>query len=292
MLGEHAVVYGAPALAIPVKNLHIKTTISDLQQPGITIATADFFGPLTDLPARYNGISFIIDKMVHDFQLPLTFNVSYQSTIPLERGLGSSASVAFGTINALKNHFKLELSSAEILALTNQAETINHGSASGLDTLTVSSPSTIAFKNHQIIKTMTKRLGGYLVIADSQELGNTKVSVSQVRQQVESDQDKHQRLSDLGEIAEAGITAFEDQDAHKFGQLMNNAETILRQFQLETQKISKLIELAQANAALGAKLSGSGLGGIVISLAKSSADAELIKQAQTAITDQIWIEEI
>lgn len=292
LLGEHAVVFGSSALALPVKNLHIKTTISPTKNKTVTIKTDDFSGPLNDLPAKYNGISFVIEKIIHDYHLPQNFSVIYESTIPLERGLGSSASVAFGTLNALNQHFDLQITPSEILFLTNQAETINHGTSSGLDTITVSSNSPVVFLDHQLVKHLKKPLGGFLVIADTNELGNTKVAVSQVRQQVDADQKKKQMMDHLFAIADDGIRAFETGNQKEFGRLMNETEIILDQFGLTTNKIQQLTTLAAQNGALGSKLSGSGLGGIVISLSDNLATAQKIKSAQASVAKNIWIEEI
>lgn len=292
LLGEHAVVYGSPAFAIPITKLKIETEIKTTAQAGPFIDTAEFQGPLFLLPEKYDGIRFVIETLVAKDQLDTHFEITYHSQIPLERGLGSSASVSYATVNILNDYFELGLTPAEIIELANQAEAINHGSASGLDVATISSEFPVSFVKPQAIVPIKNKLNGFLLIIDTGETGNTREAVAKVRQQVLAETQKKELIDHLGNQARKGIIAWQQQDILAFGKLMDKAQVDLDKFGLATSKIKRIVKIAKKNGALGTKLSGSGLGGIVISLAQTKATAEQIAHAVASHATNIFIEEI
>lgn len=292
LIGEHSVVYGFLALALPTPSIQIETVLTEIATPDNQLVTSDYDGPLESAPANYGGIVFAATELVHKFQIDQKFSLTFNGEIPEERGLGSSAAVALGTIKVLQKHFNLHLTNDEITSLANAAETINHGSASGLDVATVSSNHLISFTKQSGLTQVREKLGAYLVIADSGELGNTKQAVAQVRGQLRENPARSNGLAQLNHYAELTLQSFTQHDSVLLGEQMNAAQRVLHGFDLSTAKIDALIDEALANGALGSKISGGGLGGIVISLAADQAVAEQIKLAQNKIAKNIWIEEI
>ena len=98
-------------------------------------------------------------------------------------------------------------------------------------------------------------------------------AISQV--QNHTDSDKH--LEEIGKITIKARAALEIGDARKVGELMNQNQNILNELGLSTPKLTKLAESAVQAGALGAKLSGSGLGGVVIAICNKSEEAKIIK---------------
>lgn len=78
----------------------------------------------------------------------------------------------------------------------------------------------------------------------------------------------------------------------KLARIFNEAQSILASFDLSTEKIDNICKIANDNGALGTKLSGGGLGGIVIALCPNQATAQKIAQKSQANFDNYWIEEI
>lgn len=291
LIGEHSVVYDYDALALPAKNLEIKTTIFE-SHLGLWLRTHNYDGKLYDAPSEYAGIKYLIDEIIKKNYLDQHISLEFTGKIPEERGLGSSAAVAVGTIEVLNEHFGLDYTEQEIIDLANKAETINHGSASGLDVATVKSDYLVSFNKKSGPRLIRSKLGAFLVIADSGELGNTKEAVTLFRDQVTNETVKKNLLDDLGKIGPKAIYAWKQKDIVGFGDLMNQSQKILAEFKLSTPKLDELIKIALEAGALGSKLSGGGLGGIVISLAATKEEAEEIAYQQRNIINQTWIEDI
>lgn len=290
LIGEHSVVYGYDALCMPIQTLHIRTTVEKNSE--MWMDTARYHGPFFTAPTEYNGLKYVVKTMLAKADSKQALKITYTGEIPMERGFGSSATVALGTTEAMNDFFKLKLSDKEIMAVTNHAEMINHGQASGLDAATVHSDYLIFFNKKMGARKLQARLGASLLIMDTGQLGNTKKAVSQVHQQVEKSAVAKQKLAKLGVLADQTKAAWLKQDAFTVGQDFKQAQAILSSFALSTPKIDQLEQIAYANGALGFKLSGGGLGGIVIALCQSDSVAQKIADKAKKLITGSWIEEI
>lgn len=292
LIGEHSVVFGYHALALPTPSIQIKTVLTDIKAVTCTLVTNDYTGELSRAPKNFAGIIWTVQEIRQRYSIKSAFELRFEGEIPEERGLGSSAAVALGTIKVMQEHFNLHLTKAEIIELANAAETINHGSASGLDVATVNSNHLVSFSKQSGPTEIRAKLGGFLVIADSGELGNTKEAVQLVSSELRQNPSKNNLMARLDTLATQALTSFEEHDAHSFGKKMTEANEILASFGLTTNRLDELINRAINNGALGSKISGGGLGGIVISLAETRASAQAIQHAQAELSANIWIEEI
>lgn len=290
IIGEHSVVYGYDALAMPIKALHIKTTVEDSDQ--MWMDTARYHGPFFDAPDEYNGLKYVVKTMREKAKNTQPLKITYTGEIPMERGFGSSATVALGTTKALNQFFNLNLTEKEIMAITNHAEMINHGKASGLDAATVNSDYLVFFNKEMGPKMLKAKLGATLLIMDTGQLGNTKEAVTQVRSLLDKSEAAKNNMKRLGELADLTKQAWLKQDSLTVGKIFNEAQEILHSFNISTAKIDQLQKITLANGALGFKLSGGGLGGITITLCKNQEIANEIAAKCQDIISNSWIEEI
>ncbi|GHW01429.1 mevalonate kinase [Lactobacillus nasalidis] len=291
MIGEHSVVYGYDALAMPIQALFIKTTVSDYAGP-VWMDTKLYHGPFFEAPDDYNGLKYVVKELFARSGKSPQIKLTYTGEIPMERGLGSSATVAYGTTVALSQFLGLELSEDEVMEITNQAETINHGKASGLDAATVNSDYLVFFNKQDGVKKLSSKLGASLLIMDTGDLGNTKEAVTMVAKQLKASPAAQARMRQLGQLADEVKAAWLAQDPERVGALFSKAQELLAFFNLSTGKIDRICQIAQKGGALGCKLSGGGLGGIVIALCKDAGSCEQIAQACQAEISNYWIEEI
>lgn len=137
-----------------------------------------------------------------------------------------------------------------------------------------------------------KKLGATLLIMDTGELGNTKIAVQSVKKQMDESESKKKQIARLGELATATQTNWFKQNAEEVGKIFDEAQSILASFKLSTKRIDNICKIANENGALGAKLSGGGLGGIVIALCPDQKTAQEIAKKASANFDNYWIEEI
>ena len=270
LLGEHSVVYGRHAIAVPVP-LNIRVKIEDADD-----------GVLLMIPSW--GVEYYLDKKPEErqsFEKPAALilekmnlsNVGMKievfSDVPRGMGLGGSAVLAVSIIKALNHHYKMGLSEQEINEMAYESEKIAHGNPSGID-------NTIATYGYPLIyrkgeKTLKERLQIKepldLVLAFSKSEGLTAKTVAHVRTQWKSNQEMYEGVfDDIDAIVLNGIQAIQDNDLKQLGELMNFNQGLLNTLQVSTPELERMIHIARDAGAFGAKLTGGGGGGAMIAV--------------------------
>jgi mevalonate kinase len=197
------------------------------------------------------------------------------SSVPEQRGMGSSAAVAIAVIRAVFDYYDQPLPHRVLEDLTNQAEKIAHGNPSGLDAKTCLSDHFIRYSKEEGFQPLTADLGGHLIIADTGIYGNTSQAVGLVRSQGDQAQP---HLKRLGELAQAFIDRLEVANLADLGQLMTQAHHELKILGVSCDQSDQLVSQALAAGAYGAKMSGGGLGGCIIALTDTYKTAQAIAQ--------------
>jgi mevalonate kinase len=284
LFGEHAVVYGRPAIAAPVTQVRATATISDSSQPGVLLQTPDL-GRDYWLDEAEEGDPFARAVQVVIAAAGLApmpdLVVSVQSTIPIASGLGSGAAMAAAVIRALARHLgRADLAQDEqVSRLTYQVEKLLHGTPSGIDNTVVAYERPVYFvreqpQNH--IETLAVGRPLHLLVADTGQPSPTKIAVGDVRRQWQADPGRYERLFDgCGRVAETARLAIERGEVAQLGELMAENQYYLRQMTVSSPALETLIVAAEAAGALGAKLSGGGRGGNMIALTIAEREAAI-----------------
>ena len=291
LLGEHSVVYGHPAVAMPLHDLQMRATAAPVTGPSM-LRGLDYSGPMD---ASGPGFACVVRAFEAARELSgclkQSFEVTTRSDFPHERGLGSSAAAAGAVIRAVLDACGRAASTDELFALTQMAEQVAHGRPSGLDAAATCSPCPIRFQGGRM-QPLTQRIqDARLVIADSGVHGSTREAVGGLRERYEEDPDGVGPLiAALGRLARVGIAALDDGDAQALGSAMNRAHEVLAQLELSLPVLDRLTAAARDAGALGAKLTGGGLGGCVIALADGEEAAGRIRGAlEGAGAPAAWI---
>lgn len=275
-LGEHSVVYGQPAICLPISK--IKTVVSiKSSSEGQQVSSRYFTGFLSEMPESQTGIQLLIKTVLTELNQEKTpFGLTITSEIPAERGMGSSAATAVAIVRAFFHFFKQPLSHTELLRLADVSEQYIHGNPSGLDAATVSSQTPIWFVRGRRPQAIPIKQNTFLVIADTGIMGQTGLAVQHVKSQLASDPQAEAAIESLGKYAKQARHCLAIGDSKKLGLLMNRSQTILSKLGVSHPTLDLFANLSLSNGALGAKLTGGGMGGCLISLTPDKPSAEKI----------------
>ena len=276
LIGEHSVVYGYPAIAIPLKKIEIECAIEE--------AKSNFFYDETD---TLSVAIFTALKYLKKENVKIKYKITSQ--IPQKRGMGSSAAVSIAAIRAIFNYFGENLEDELLEKLVNTAEIVAHKTPSGLDAKTCLSDKAIRFVKNKGFSYIDLNLDAYLVIADTGIYGNTGEAIQNVKNlgdKAELSLKKLGRLTDeMTRILTGNIENKEEkirrEKISKIGEIMTAANTELGKLNITIEKTELFVKTAIENGAAGAKISGGGLGGCVIALAENLEIMEKVKNGFT-----------
>lgn len=273
LMGEHAVVYGYGAIALPLFSHAVATTV---EKSNTDILDCTLYqGKLMNAPIQLNNVSAVIAEVKNRLQIDDFLKITIKSQIPAGRGMGSSAAVVSSIIKAMYHFKQIFLTQEQLLEIVHIGETIAHGNPSGLDGVVVNSKVPVLFKRGKGIVPIQSRLHGYLVIRDTGIVASTKQAVADIAQLIKSEREYRDDLDQLGKLSERSIRTIEEGNMSELGRFMTQAQALLKRLTVSHPQIDGLVEDALAVGALGAKLTGGGRGGCVIALCQD----EIVRDA-------------
>lgn len=275
LMGEHSVVYGQPAIALPLPSVQLSVTLSSRQDNQRIIKSRYYHGSLENLPSSMIGIKKLIDTLSARFNDHETgWDLKIESQLPAERGMGSSAASAIAIIRAFFDYYDEPLDRTLLLQLADVEEQITHRSPSGLDAATVSSDKPLFYVKGRIGVPIEMNLDASLVIADTGKKGATKEAILAVKDELQNNNEKAEgHIKHLGELVNQTKDYLTQNDIVKLGDALNFAQTDLAALNVSDPSLDHLIHVARDNGALGAKLTGGGRGGCMIALMQTAMGA-------------------
>jgi hydroxymethylglutaryl-CoA reductase len=275
LLGEHAVVYGRPALAAPIP-LAVEARVVDSADTVLLIprwGIEQRVPPMSENPQGVTGVLALLLERLDLASRSLTIEAF--PNVPRAMGLGGSSALAVAVIRALSNHFKLDLSDERVNELAFECERAVHGTPSGVDNTIATYGSTLLFENKGAPSFQEVRPARSVSIAIgiSGKESLTATTVARVRRAWERQPQRYERIFDqIGDLTRAGTEALQDGAYQELGELMNLCHGYLNALQVSTPELEELIHIARRCGAVGAKLTGGGGGGSVIALCPDGAD--------------------
>ena len=117
LIGEHAVVYGEPAIALPVKSIRLSAKVEPIPDGRQEVTSAFFTGDLNaGQLTNFAGIAMLIRRLLVFFNAAdQGFHLTITSALPSERGMGSSAATAVAVVRAFYDAFQTSLSHSVLL---------------------------------------------------------------------------------------------------------------------------------------------------------------------------------
>lgn len=288
LLGEHSVVYEGPAISLPLLGMTAEASVRPAPSP--RIHSELYEGPGDTAPTRFAPIVTAV-RAARDALMPGAgpLHLSLRSEIPYERGLGSSAAVAAAIIAAVERAADVSLGDDARHELIQQAERVAHGAPSGLDARSVVATSPIRFEDGRCAPAP---VGATLtfVVADTGIPGATRDAVQSVHDlRGTAPGLVGAAISRLAALADGASDDLRDGLVDAIGERMREAQGLLARLGVSSDPLDTLVRAAEQAGALGAKLTGGGRGGCVISLAPSSDRADaLVAGFEAAGAARVW----
>lgn len=281
LMGEHAVVYGEPSIALPFPAVEMTVTVKGTKGP-LLIDCSFYQGIAQQMPEVLDSLKTSIKTALSSLGRPYeNLSITIKSSIPPERGMGSSAAVAVAVTRAIYNYFHEELTQEKLLELVHVSEQVAHGNPSGLDAAMTSGNTPLFFRKGQSFEPFSLRMDAWLVVGDTGKTGQTREAVGSISAKMDTPERSVtlDRIRKLGELAESAKDALQKNQPLFLGKAMDKAHTILSELGVSSTELDRLVQAARSAGALGAKLTGGGRGGCMIALAETEVDASRIQEA-------------
>jgi mevalonate kinase len=282
LLGEHAVVYGHPALALALPDVQLRLVLGAPLECGGSDVRADWEnglalvmdGVATPLPTEQKRLILEgLDRALRaSGEAQGLFSHRPQrlvidSAIPLGAGMGGSAAMSTAFVRlalAIRNQ---TWDRSAVSRAANDVDALFHGKASGLDAAAVSSDGVIWFRRGETPTLVRPGVPFHLVLLDSGERASTADMVAKVAHRLEAcSAESGDALARLGHLAEDGRRSLVGGNLLALGKCLDNAHEALASLGVSTARMDTLCEHLRSRGALGAKLTGAGGGGLVLGL--------------------------
>jgi mevalonate kinase len=325
LCGEHAVVYGRPAIALPLAGIRAHADIAGGPSgSGISVYARDLRrrwhvasqpnAPISQL------ITSVLSYLGEGAGRAPDLHISISSVIPIASGMGSGAAVATAIVRALAAHLGRQLSAADVSSLVYASEQRFHGTPSGIDNTVIAYEQPIWFQrtgdggwgigdrkdsfhppspipHPPMIEPITIATPFTLLIGETGVRSATRLPVGEVRRRWQADPARYEALFDqVGAVVAQARAVLEQGDIPALGPLLSQNHTLLQQIGVSSPQLDTLVAAAQSTGALGAKLSGAGWGGVMLALVAPDTRARVAaaleqagaKRVSASVVDLWW----
>ncbi|MGQ0534577.1 MAG: mevalonate kinase [Methanobacteriota archaeon] len=273
LLGEHAVVYGEPAIALAIDR---RTRVRARPSAASTTINGE--------PLSAHAHAYIRQAIQLLWKDEHGLSIETESTVPSAAGLGSSAALSVATVGALLA-LTDRFSEEECARSAYDVEFATQGRASPTDTSCASHGKAILIGPDGDRSALWRIRRGErswtvqgielprltLVVGSTGERGRTADQVAKVARFVDRSSFGRDVVRDIGRLVREGLEALRTEDLRRLGKVMDRDHALLTILGVSTPTIERMVAAARP-ASLGVKLTGAGGGGSVIALTERPAD--------------------
>jgi mevalonate kinase len=297
LFGEHAVVYGRPAIAVPVVEVQAKARVEPAYAgQGVVVLAPDLDRKIVLREAAEDEplaciVRLSLEKLEQPPDPDLTVTVT--STVPVARGMGSGAAVSTAIVRALARYVGHWLSSRALSDLVYQTEILYHGTPSGIDNTVVAFEKPVYFVKDSGWELFWVGEPLLLAIADTGIESSTRDVVGDLSHRYQADPASYEPLfNQVGQIAVSARAAIEQGNTKDLGRLMDENHALLQDLGVSCPELDRLVAAARDGGALGAKMSGAGWGGNMIALVTQATQGRVDILLRLAGATRVMITEV
>lgn len=266
LLGEHAVVYGVPAIAAGLDR-GAQATARESDEP----STLRLGGRLVRADASADdelARAFAALLAVHPLASAVAVEAS--SELPPGGGLGSSAALGVAIARALEGLHEVDADGERVAARATAWESVFHGNPSGIDATAALRGGCFVYRRDEGARSLRLAADLWLCIGKSGPGASTRAMVESVaRLFARRPEQQRSTLEAVLSLVKNAELALEAGDLTGLGRLMDLNQMLLAGLMVSTEPIERMCALARESGALGAKLTGAGGGGAVVALCAS-----------------------
>jgi mevalonate kinase len=274
LFGEHAVVYGVPAIAVGVeRGVFAQATPLDAGPSTLVLAGWGVEIAETDLePPLGRALRAILDATPGSRPV----RVEVRAELPPGGGLGCSAAMGVAIARALDPSVGEDALAERAMAW----ELVFHGNPSGIDAAVSAQGGCLIFTKGSRAERVRVSSPLHLCVGNTGMASSTKSMVEAVaRLRARRPEVVAKAFDGIEALVRNARLAIEAGDRVAIGRLMDLNQMILSGLFVSTQEIERLCALARDAGADGAKLTGAGGGGSVVALVADAAVAERVLSA-------------
>lgn len=263
LVGEHAVVYGAEAVAMPLREMRLELSVRQepqgRQRPLLTMELGG--QPVSpQLVDAARQAARLLDIHSPDLKIAGT------SSILIGAGLGSSAALCVALLRAMAGVYGRPVADEDLARLANRLEQAFHGTPSGLDTNVVANERVIRFSRQSGATSVPVDGVWNFALIDSGERSATSTMIERVAPWFTNPANSDTRIARFNALAAAAAKALGSGDIQLLSGVMNEASGLLSEAGAMTPVLEELREAALSSGALATKVTGAGGGGCLLAL--------------------------
>jgi hydroxymethylglutaryl-CoA reductase len=281
LLGEHAVVYGKRALALPIPGA-VTATVKQAERLTLEVPG---WGLSREISRDGGGVDAAVYRILDNLGIGRdAFGVRVQSALPRGMGLGSSAAFAVAIVRAFDNLLGLSLGDDRVNEIAFDCEKLAHGNPSGVDNTLATFARPMLFRKRESVEVEPIELAEAppIVIACSHEPGFTHEQVAGVRARYEALPEAFGAIFDqIDALSVVGAEALVAGDYAALGQLMTVCQGLLNALGVSAPELERMVDIARRAGASGAKLTGAGGGGSIVAVCPGNVE-RVVKALRSA----------
>jgi mevalonate kinase len=282
LFNEHFVVYGVPSIVSAIDRA-TTATVEPFKGKGWSLddrreATPNY--KENKLEQQNESIERILKAArVDSTKNPI--KITLGGDLVAASGIGASAASCVAIARALSEEFNLRFSDEQINEIAYEGERAYHGAPSGVDNTAATYGGLIWFVKGRPIELIKIKKPVEIVMGNTGVVTDTKAAVAGVRERKEKYPEKYAKIfKEAEDLAYKARKAIESYDLKAVGKYIDENHKQLQEIELSCKELDFLVGIARKQGALGAKLTGGGLGGNMVAL---TPGRELQKKVARAI---------